>query len=305
MRRRQNTLLAGIAALALVAGTGISLAQQTQSSQGGTQSTTGASTSSSTQGGSAMQRSGTKAGTAAQANSSGAGKQGSTAQQKIGQNGKQQSTGQAGNRSAQNAQQGKAGHGQQSHMNRTAQNKEHGQQSHMNRTAQNKEKGQGATMQSRTERNAALQEHGRTRFNTAQEYRRGERNRFSTAQEHMRGQRVRTNTAQERNGNLRGLQANTSIPMQGSRGGNINLSGQQRMEIDQVVDASNAPRADRVDFNVRVGTVVPRRSVRVVPVPETLVRIEPRWRGYEYFVYNNQVIVVSPRTMRIVAVLPA
>ncbi len=302
MRRRQNTLLAGIAALALVAGTGISLAQQNQS--GGTQSTTGASTSSSTQGGSAMQHSGTKSGTAAQANS-GAGKQGSAAQQKIGQNGTQQSTGQAGNRSAQNAQQGKAGQGQQSHMNRTAQSKEHGQQGHMNRTAQNKEKGQGATMQSRTERNAALQEHGRTRFNTAQEYRRGERNRFSTAQEHMRGQHVRTNTAQERNGNLRGLQANTSIPMQGGRGGNVNLSGQQRMEIDQVVDASNAPRADRVDFNVRVGTVVPRRSVRVVPVPETLVRIEPRWRGYEYFVYNNQVIVVSPRTMRIVAVLPA
>ena len=68
---------------------------------------------------------------------------------------------------------------------------------------------------------------------------------------------------------------------------------------------ANAPRADRVDFNVRVGTVVPHRRIHVVPVPDTLVQIEPRWRGYEYFVYNNQVIVVSPRTMRIVAVLPA
>lgn len=269
MRRRQNTLLAGIAALALVAGTGISLAQN-QPSQAGSQGTTagqGASTSPSTAGGGAMQHGSTNAGAAAQANTSAAGKQSPTAQQKIGQNAKQQSSGQAGNRSAQNAEQGKMRHGQKSHMNRAAQNDE-------NR--------QGATMRSRTERNAALREHGRTRFNTAQEHRRG-----------------------ERNGNLHGLQANTSIPMQGARGGNVNLTGQQRTEIDRVVDASNAPRADRVDFNVRIGTVVPRRSIRVVPVPDTLVQIEPRWRGYEYFVYNNQVVVVSPRTMRIVAVLPA
>jgi hypothetical protein len=132
----------------------------------------------------------------------------------------------------------------------------------------------------------ALQEHGRTRMNTAQH-----------------GQRTRTNTAQRRTGNLHGLQANTSIPMQG---GNINLNDQQRNEIrDRVIDARGAPRIGHVDFDVRVGTVVPRRRLHVVPVPETLVRIEPRWRGYDYFVYEDQVVVVSPRTMRIVAVLPA
>jgi Protein of unknown function (DUF1236) len=156
---------------------------------------------------------------------------------------------------------------------------------------------------------AAMQEHGRTRINvnTAERNRHGERTRFNTAEEYRHGRRLRgehtqINTAQQRNGEYRGLQANTSIPME--QRGNFNPA-EHRTEIDRVVDASDAPRADRVDFNVRVGSVVPRRSVRFVPVPETLVQIEPRWHGYYYFVYENQVVVVSPRTMRIVAVLPA
>jgi hypothetical protein len=251
MRRRQNTLLAGIAALALVAGTGLSFAQQNPTSQPGA----GAGPSPSTTGGTVMQHSatqhgamqngamqngatqhgGSNAGPAAQANPSTTGKQQSTAQQ---------NPGHGANRSAQNVHHGKMQHG------RTAQTNEH-----------------------RTERHTALQEHGRTRMNTAQ----------------------------RRNGNLHGLQANTSIPMQGG-----SLSDQQRTEIrDRVIDARGAPRVGHVDFDVRVGTVVPRRRLHIVPVPETLVRIEPRWRGYDYFVYEDQVVVVSPRTMRIVAVLPA
>jgi hypothetical protein len=45
--------------------------------------------------------------------------------------------------------------------------------------------------------------------------------------------------------------------------------------------------------------------VQIVPVPETLVSIEPEWRGYLYFVYEDEVVIVNPRYMRIVAVLDA
>jgi hypothetical protein len=33
------------------------------------------------------------------------------------------------------------------------------------------------------------------------------------------------------------------------------------------------------------------------------VRIQPRWKGYRYFVYNDEIIIVEPRTLKIVAVL--
>ena len=85
----------------------------------------------------------------------------------------------------------------------------------------------------------------------------------------------------------------------------MHLSEQQRTEIKTtVINGRNAPRVGHVDFDVRVGTVVPRGKIHVVPVPETLVRIEPRWRGLLYFVYEDEIVIVNPRDMHIVAVVP-
>jgi hypothetical protein len=40
-------------------------------------------------------------------------------------------------------------------------------------------------------------------------------------------------------------------------------------------------------------------------VPTELVTIYPSWRGYDYFLVGDQIIVVNPRTHDIVAVLDA
>jgi hypothetical protein len=84
--------------------------------------------------------------------------------------------------------------------------------------------------------------------------------------------------------------------------GAVNLTTEQRTTIRQTVLTSNAPRATNINFAINVGTVVPS-SVRVVEVPDTIVRIQPRWKGYRYFVYNDEIIIVEPRTLKIVAVL--
>lgn len=86
--------------------------------------------------------------------------------------------------------------------------------------------------------------------------------------------------------------------------GSVKFSARQRTTIKRtIIDAHGAPRADHVDFDVRVGTVVPRDSIHVVAVPETLVRIEPSWRGFLYFVYEDEIVVVNPGDMHIVAVV--
>jgi len=59
-----------------------------------------------------------------------------------------------------------------------------------------------------------------------------------------------------------------------------------------------------VNFNIAVGTVVPR-TVHFVAVPETLVRIHPAWRGYRYFVVEEEIVIVEPDTLKIVAVINA
>jgi Protein of unknown function (DUF1236) len=66
----------------------------------------------------------------------------------------------------------------------------------------------------------------------------------------------------------------------------------------------SAPRVDHVDFGVTVGTAIPR-SVRIVAVPQEIIEIEPTWRGYEYFMVGDQVVIVDPRSMEIVAVIDA
>lgn len=90
----------------------------------------------------------------------------------------------------------------------------------------------------------------------------------------------------------------------GAPSGSVKFSERQRTTIKRtIIDAHSAPRVGHVDFDVRVGTVVPRGSIHIVPVPETLVRIEPSWRGFLYFVYEDEIVVVSPDDMHIVAVV--
>ena len=102
------------------------------------------------------------------------------------------------------------------------------------------------------------------------------------------------------NGGANGAREGANVAPSGS----VKFSERQRTTIKRtIIDAHSAPRADHVDFNVRVGTVVPRGSIHIVPVPETLVRIEPRWRGFLYFVYEDEIVVVNPSDMHIVAVV--
>lgn len=168
-------------------------------------------------------------------------------------------------------------------------------------TAQQQQQRPGGTSMQRQPNNpATAQEHERRNGTSVQEQqRRGGMNAQqrtpntpATAEKQGHG----TNTAQGRNG-LNGLQGNAS-------GTNVQLSQQQRTDLRQsVIEAHGAPRVGHVDFDVTVGTAVPRDRIHLVPVPDTLVRIEPSWHGYLYFVYTDEIIVVNPNDMRIVGVL--
>jgi len=83
----------------------------------------------------------------------------------------------------------------------------------------------------------------------------------------------------------------------------LQLTEEQRARIRGTV--MSAQWAHNVNFGISAGAVVPRGSVNVTPLPDTLVSIHPAWRGMEYFVYAHDLVIVNPRTMRIVAVVPA
>jgi hypothetical protein len=93
---------------------------------------------------------------------------------------------------------------------------------------------------------------------------------------------------------------------EGERGGgsvSITLSTEQRTRVRETVfKERNAPRVGKVDFSIREGTVIPR-TVRVVEIPDVIVEIHPEWRGYKYFLVNEELVVVDPGTLRIVAII--
>jgi hypothetical protein len=62
--------------------------------------------------------------------------------------------------------------------------------------------------------------------------------------------------------------------------------------------------ATNVNFSISVGARVPR-NVGFHPLPAEIITIYPEWRGYEFFLVGNQIIVVNPRTLEIVDVIDA
>jgi hypothetical protein len=85
----------------------------------------------------------------------------------------------------------------------------------------------------------------------------------------------------------------------------VSLSTEQRTKIrTTVLQQSNAPRVSKVDFQISVGTRVPK-TVRAVALPTTVVEVYPQWRGFLYFIVGDEIVVVEPNTMEIVAVLSA
>jgi len=56
--------------------------------------------------------------------------------------------------------------------------------------------------------------------------------------------------------------------------------------------------------SVSVGTRIPT-SVHLYPVPVQVIEVYPAWRGFNYILVGDQIIVVDPRTHEIVAILEA
>jgi hypothetical protein len=248
MRKQRTTLLAGIAALALIAGAGAASAQQTGNEEHGAKQPSAAAHEMNKTGGAMGQNSAAPTGTATK-------------------------------------------------MDRNAVEQERGR---MDQNAARENRAGGKMGQNEQDRNKGMT--GREDNDRATSAQDRDRNaqRESTAEHNDRsGQAAERNdrnaAARDRDG-LKGLQGNARV--------NVQINDHQRMRIrETVIDARGAPRIGHVAFNVTVGTVLPRSGVRIVPVTPALVEIDPSWRGLRYFIYEQDLVLVDPATMTIVAVV--
>lgn len=93
---------------------------------------------------------------------------------------------------------------------------------------------------------------------------------------------------------------------QGAAGssGSASLTSEQRTKISKTIRQSNVKRVTNVNFNVSVGTVIPR-SVTLHPLPATVIEVYPQWRGYRFVLVEDEIVIIEPGSYRIVAVIDA
>jgi uncharacterized protein DUF1236 len=117
--------------------------------------------------------------------------------------------------------------------------------------------------------------------------------------------RAKDNDRAGANGDQDRMGQQTGTAGRSSGGANVQLTQDQRTKIkDVVVGGRNVARADSVNFNIRVGVAVPR-TVHVAVLPAEVVTIVPEYRGFEYVVVGDQLLIIDPNTLEIVAILPA
>jgi hypothetical protein len=88
----------------------------------------------------------------------------------------------------------------------------------------------------------------------------------------------------------------------GGVGARPQLSTEERTRIRTVL--RGGPRVSNVNVAIRVGSQLPR-TVTVRPLPVSVINIVPQYRGYSYVLVGDTILIVDPRTFRIVAVLEA
>jgi len=87
-------------------------------------------------------------------------------------------------------------------------------------------------------------------------------------------------------------------------GGAAKLSTEQRTKISSVIRSQKVERVNNLNVSISVGTRIPT-SVHVHPLPQEVIVIYPEWRGYDYILVGEQIVIISPRTHEIVAVIEA
>jgi hypothetical protein len=85
--------------------------------------------------------------------------------------------------------------------------------------------------------------------------------------------------------------------------GSTTLSSDQTTRLHEIIAGGNLQRVNHADFALSVGTRVPN-TVTLYAVPATIVDILPQYRGFEYVVVRDELVIVDPETLEVVAVLP-
>ena len=82
------------------------------------------------------------------------------------------------------------------------------------------------------------------------------------------------------------------------------LSAEHHAKIWEAVRSEKSAPFAGAKFSITVGEAVPQ-GIHLYRLPVRVIEFAPQYRGYEYILVGDEILIVDPRTHRIVAVIAA
>ena len=76
------------------------------------------------------------------------------------------------------------------------------------------------------------------------------------------------------------------------------LSSEQHAKIRDTLRVKKSERLTSVPFSHKVGEAIPG-TVHLYALPVSIMEYAPQYRGYEYILVGDEILIVDPRTLRI------
>jgi len=88
---------------------------------------------------------------------------------------------------------------------------------------------------------------------------------------------------------------------QGAAGSSTKLTTQQRTKITSIIREKKV-QPTHLNISVHVGARIPA-SVHFYPLPAQVIEVYPEWRGYNYILVSDEILIIDPGSHEIVAIL--
>lgn len=103
---------------------------------------------------------------------------------------------------------------------------------------------------------------------------------------------------------------NAQAGQSGTTGRNVQTQGRANLPQDKAAQVAqtlggsgNVQSAPNIDVNqVSIGANLPGEVI-INPLPPTIVELVPEFRGYDYFVIGDEVVIVDPATRQVVEII--
>jgi hypothetical protein len=118
------------------------------------------------------------------------------------------------------------------------------------------------------------------------------------------GQGAADKTSQKENTQLPSKGAPQNTEQGQSKSVSVPLSSEQHVRIRNMLRGEKTERLASGGFSISIGEPIPR-TVHLYRLPLQLVESFPEYRDYEYIMVGEEILIVNPRTLEIIAVIPA